>query len=86
MLRSQREGGAQMRPYVKHSHTSPMLHLGSHTFVSVLRLRKAGGVRRSVHLLATTALASLASVGTLLALPTGPAQGAANLPQGFIDS
>jgi hypothetical protein len=55
-----------MRPYVKHSHTSPELHLGSHTFVSLHRLRKAIGVRRSVHLFATIALALLASVGTLL--------------------
>jgi len=41
---------------------------------------------KSVHLFATIALALLASVGTLLGLPIGPAQGAANLPPGFTDS
>ena|SRR5215208_5506191 len=41
---------------------------------------------KSVHLFATIALALLASVGTLLVLPIGPAQGAPNLPQGFTDS
>jgi glucose/arabinose dehydrogenase len=41
---------------------------------------------KSVHLFATIALALLASVGTLLVLPTGPAQGAATLPSGFTDS
>lgn len=48
-----------MRPYVKHSRTSPELHLGSHTFVSLPRLRKSIGVRRSVRLLATMVLAVL---------------------------
>jgi glucose/arabinose dehydrogenase len=43
-------------------------------------------MRRSVHLFATIVLASLASVGTLLVLPIGSAQGAPNLPQGFTDS
>src|ERR687896_445856 len=42
---------------------------------------------RSIHLLfAAMALALLASVGTLLALPIGPAQGATALPQGFTES
>jgi glucose/arabinose dehydrogenase len=41
---------------------------------------------KSVYLLATLALALLASVGTLLGLPIGPAQGAANLPAGFTQS
>src|SRR5918998_1015140 len=41
---------------------------------------------KSVHLFATIALALLASVGTLLGLPIGPAQGAATLPSGFTDS
>ena len=41
---------------------------------------------KSVDLFATIALALLASVGTLLVLPVGPAQGAANLPPGFTDS
>src|SRR5215207_1620189 len=41
---------------------------------------------KSVHLLATLALALLASVATLLFLPIGPAQGAASLPPGFTDS
>ena len=41
---------------------------------------------KSVHVFATLALALLASVGTLLVLPIGPAQGAANLPPGFTDS
>src|ERR671921_2951916 len=41
---------------------------------------------KSVHLCATIALALLASIGTLLVLPIGPAQGAANLPTGFTDS
>jgi glucose/arabinose dehydrogenase len=41
---------------------------------------------KSVHLFATIALALLASVGTLLVLPIGPAQGAVTLPTGFTDS
>src|SRR5918998_2166066 len=41
---------------------------------------------KSVHLFATIALALLASVGTLLVLSIGPAQGAATLPSGFTDS
>jgi glucose/arabinose dehydrogenase len=41
---------------------------------------------KSVHLFATIMLALLASVGTLLVLPIGYAQGAAALPQGFTDS
>jgi glucose/arabinose dehydrogenase len=41
---------------------------------------------KSVHLFATIALALLASAGTLLVLPIGPAQGAPNLPTGFTDS
>jgi glucose/arabinose dehydrogenase len=41
---------------------------------------------KSVHLFATIALSLLFSVGTLLLLPIGPAQGAATLPQGFTDS
>ena len=43
-------------------------------------------MRKSMLLFVTLALALLASVGTLLGLPIGPAQGAANLPQGFTDS
>ena len=45
-----------------------------------------GRVEKHTHLLATIALALLASVGTLLALPLGPAQGATNLPPGFTDT
>jgi glucose/arabinose dehydrogenase len=41
---------------------------------------------KSVYLLATLALALLASVGTLLGLPIGPAQGAVELPPRFTDS
>ena len=41
---------------------------------------------KSVHLLATIALALLASVATLLVLPIEPAQGAASVPTGFTDS
>jgi glucose/arabinose dehydrogenase len=41
---------------------------------------------RFVRLFATIALALLASLGTLLGLPPGSAQGAANLPPGFTDS
>jgi glucose/arabinose dehydrogenase len=41
---------------------------------------------KSVHLFATIMLALLASVGTLLVLPIGAAQGAATLPTGFTDS
>ena len=46
------------------------------------------GVRmgKPVHLFATIALALLASVGTLLGLPPGSAQGVANVPAGFTDS
>jgi glucose/arabinose dehydrogenase len=43
-------------------------------------------MRWSVHLFAALTLALLASVGALLALPIGPAQGAATLPSGFTDS
>jgi hypothetical protein len=41
---------------------------------------------KPVHLLATLALALLASVATLLVFPGGPAQSAANLQTGFTDS
>ena len=41
---------------------------------------------KSVHLFATIALSLLASVGTLLVLPIGAAQGAATLLPGFTDS
>jgi glucose/arabinose dehydrogenase len=41
---------------------------------------------KSAHLFATVALAVLASVGTLLVLPIGSAQGAPSVPQGFTDS
>jgi glucose/arabinose dehydrogenase len=43
-------------------------------------------MRRSVHLLAAMALALLASVGALLVLPIGSAQGAATVPSGFTES
>jgi glucose/arabinose dehydrogenase len=43
-------------------------------------------MRKSMLLFVTLALALLASIGTLLSLPIGSAQGAANLPQGFTDS
>jgi glucose/arabinose dehydrogenase len=43
-------------------------------------------MEKYIHLSATIALALLASVGPLLVLPAGPAQGAANVPLGFIDS
>jgi hypothetical protein len=45
MLCSQR-GGAQMQPHTKDSHTSPVLHQGSHTFGSLFSSRKAVGVRK----------------------------------------
>jgi hypothetical protein len=41
---------------------------------------------KHVHVFATIALALLASVGTLLGLPLGSAQGVANLLPGFTDS
>ena len=41
---------------------------------------------KSVHLFATIALSLLFSVGTLVVLPKGPAQGAATLLPGFTDS
>ena len=41
---------------------------------------------KHVHLFATIALALLASVGTLLVSPIGPAQGAVTLPSGFTQS
>ena len=75
-----------MQPHTKHRHTSLVLHVGSHTFGSVLRLGKVWRMGKSVHLFATIALSLLFSVGTLLLLPIGPAQGAATLPQGFTDS
>jgi hypothetical protein len=43
-------------------------------------------MEKYTHLIATIALALLASVGTLLALPLGPAQGAARLDSGFTES
>jgi glucose/arabinose dehydrogenase len=43
-------------------------------------------MRRALLPLAAMALALLACVGVLLALPMGPAQGAANLPTDFTDS
>jgi glucose/arabinose dehydrogenase len=75
-----------MQPHTKHRHTSLVLHVGSHTFYSVLRLGKVWRMGKSVHLFATIALSLLFSVGTLVGLPKGPAQGAATLPSGFTDS
>jgi glucose/arabinose dehydrogenase len=75
-----------MQPHTKHRHTSLVLHVGSHTFGSVLRLGKVWRMGKSVHLFATIALSLLFSVGTLLVLPMGPAQGAATLLPGFTDS
>jgi glucose/arabinose dehydrogenase len=43
-------------------------------------------MRKSINLFVTMTVALLASVGTLIGLPIGPVQGAANLPQGFTDS
>ena len=81
-----REEGIRMQPHIKHGLTRVVLQLGSHTFVALVRSRKAVGMRRSVHLFATIALALLASVGALAALPVGPARGAANLPPGFAET
>src|SRR5215204_3102947 len=48
-----------MQPHTKHSHTRLLLHLGSHTLVSVLRSREAVGVRRTSLLFASIVLAVL---------------------------
>src|SRR5215217_6989010 len=48
-----------MQPHTKHSHTRLLLHLGSHILVSVLRSRKAVGVRRTSLLFASMVLAVL---------------------------
>src|SRR5215217_1336297 len=48
-----------MQPQTKHSHTRLLLHLGSRILVSVLRSRKAVGVRRSSLLFALMVLAVL---------------------------
>src|SRR5215210_1512424 len=49
-------------------------------------LKKGGGMRRITLLFAALALASLASVGALLALPMAPARGDVTLPPGFTQS
>ena len=61
-----------MQPNTKHSHTRVGLHLGSHTFGSLLRLRKAVGVskKKTGLLFASMVLAAL-FVG---ALPTTASQ------------
>ena len=48
-----------MQPHTDHSHTRLLLHLGSHTLVSVLRSRKAVGMRRTSLLFASMVLAVL---------------------------
>src|SRR5215204_6974981 len=48
-----------MQPHTKHSHTRLLLHLRSHTLVSVLRSREAVGVRRTSLLFASIVLAVL---------------------------
>ena len=63
-LRSLR-GGAQMQPHTRHSHTRVVLHLGSHTFVSLLRSRKAVGVRKKTGLLFAWMILGILLVGCL---------------------
>jgi glucose/arabinose dehydrogenase len=57
----------------------------SDTLLSSASLKKGGGMRRITLLFAALALASLACVGALLALPMAPARGDINLP-GFTQS
>ena len=54
-----------MQPHTKHSHTSPVLHLRSHTFVSLLRSRKAVGVRKKSGFLFAWMVLAVLLVGSL---------------------
>jgi hypothetical protein len=54
-----------MQPHTKHSRTSPELHIGSHTFYSVLRLRKTVGVRKKTGLLLAWMILGVLLVGSL---------------------
>jgi hypothetical protein len=54
-----------MQPHTKHSRTSPVLHLGSHTFDSLLRSRKAVGVRKKSGLLFAWMILGVLLVGCL---------------------
>jgi glucose/arabinose dehydrogenase len=58
----------------------------SDTLLSSAPLKKGGGMRRITLLLAAMALAALACVGALVALPMDPARGAVNLPTGLTQS
>ena len=51
-----------------------------------MRMQPHISMGKSVHLFVTIALALLASIGTLLGLPTGAAKGAASVLPGFTDS
>src|ERR671910_3468380 len=62
------------------------MEVGANSVLRPPSVRRGVRMGKSVHLFATIALAVLASVGTLLVLPIGPAQGAATLPSGFTDS
>src|SRR5215218_4517202 len=54
-----------MQPHTEHSHTSPVLHLGSHTFGSLLRSRKAVGVSKKAGLLFAWMILGVLLVGCL---------------------
>jgi hypothetical protein len=54
-----------MQPHTRHSHTRVVLHLGSHTFISLLRSRKAVGVRKKTDLLFAWMILGMLLVGCL---------------------
>src|SRR5215207_3157227 len=54
-----------MQPHTEHSHTSPVLHLGSHTLGSLLRSRKAVGVSKKAGLLFAWMILGVLLVGCL---------------------
>src|SRR5215207_3711819 len=54
-----------MQPHTEHSHTSPVLHLGSHTLGSLLRSRKVVGVSKKAGLLFAWMILGVLLVGCL---------------------
>jgi hypothetical protein len=54
-----------MQPHINDSHTSPELHLRSHTFVSLLRSRKAVGGSKKIGLLFVWMILGVLLVGSL---------------------
>src|SRR5919112_1778290 len=62
------------------------MEVGANSVLRPPSVRRGVRMGKHVHLFATIALALLASVGTLLVSPIGPAQGAVTLPSGFTQS